>query len=205
MLHLLIPSRCCSPPWVGQGLILRPKKQSPSPIMRTAFLLACIALVNSCGRPKDGNIIRRDGQPGYLRSEGTSKEQLHLATARARKEIDTFVAVLQNPKPSQKHFSVKKAFSVKNGNKTSHEHIWLLDVSFRDGQFHGKVDNDPVDVKGLKFGDDAVVDKNEASDWMIIEDGYLVGGYTIIAIRDALPQDERKDFDAHFPYKFRGH
>ena len=44
-------------------------------------------------------------------------------------------------------------------------------------------------------------DKSDASDWMIIDDGYLIGGYTILALRDQMPEAEQKEFDASFPYK----
>lgn len=41
------------------------------------------------------------------------------------------------------------------------------------------------------------------SDWMYIEDGYLVGGYTTRVIRDRMTEEERKKHDAQAPYKFR--
>jgi uncharacterized protein YegJ (DUF2314 family) len=41
------------------------------------------------------------------------------------------------------------------------------------------------------------------SDWMYIEDGYLVGGYTTRVIRDRMTPKERTAYDAQAPYKFR--
>lgn len=171
--------------------------------MRIAVLLVCLTCLNSCGRSKSDSLVKREGKPDYVRVEGESEEKMNQAIAQSRKEIGTFIEALANPKASQTYFSIKKPFPWQDGNVTSHEHIWLSDVSFRDGQFHGRVGNEPVDVKGLKLGDEAVVSKEEASDWMIIEDGTLIGGYTIIALRDAMPPEERKEFDAHFPYKIR--
>lgn len=126
---------------------------------------------------------------------------MNQAIAQSKKEIGTFIEALANPKASQTYFSVKKPFPYQDGDATSHEHIWLSDVSFRDGKFQGLVGNDPVDVKGLKLGDKVELAKDEASDWMIIDDGYLIGGYTIIALRDGMSPEERKEFDEHFPYK----
>jgi uncharacterized protein YegJ (DUF2314 family) len=169
--------------------------------MRIFVILACLACLNSCGRSKSDGVVKREGKPDYIRLEGESEEKMNQAIAQSRKEIGTFIEALANPKPSQTYFSIKKPFPWQDRNATSHEHIWLSDVSFRDGKFHGRVGNEPVDVKGLKLGDEVELAKEEASDWMIIDDGSLIGGYTIIALRDAMPPDERKEFDAHFPYK----
>ncbi|HSJ04466.1 MAG TPA: DUF2314 domain-containing protein, partial [Verrucomicrobium sp.] len=114
---------------------------------------------------------------------------------------DVFIASLQAPKPSQTYFSVKKPIPWQDGVVTSHEHIWVTDVTFKDGKFHGKLGNEPVDVKDLKLGDDVVVEKAEASDWMIVEDNVLVGGYTLLALRDQMPESERVEFDASMPFK----
>ncbi len=169
--------------------------------MRIFVILACLACLNSCGRSKSDSVVKREGNPDYIRVEGASEEKMKQAVAQSRKEIGTFIEALANPKASQTHFSVKKPFPYQDGDATSHEHIWLSDVSFRDGKFHGRVGNEPVDVKGLKLGDEVELAKEEASDWMIIDDDHLIGGYTIIALREAMPPDEQKEFDAHFPYK----
>lgn len=171
--------------------------------MRIAVLLVCLACLNSCGRSKGDSVVKRDGSPDYVRVEGESEEKMKQAIAQSRQEIGTFIDALANPKPSQSHFSVKKPFPYPDGETTSHEHIWLSDVSFEDGKFYGRVGNDPVDVKGLKLGDEVELAREEASDWMIIEDGTLIGGYTIIALRDVMSPEERKEFEEQFPYKIR--
>jgi len=171
--------------------------------MRPAIALFIALLFASCGRSKDEKVVRRDGKPDYIRVDEKQEPKMDAAIARAKTEIDTFVSALQNPKPSQTYFSVKKPFAWQDGKDTNHEHIWISDVSFKDGRFHGRVGNEPVDVKNVKIGDEVTLEKSEASDWMIIDDGYLIGGYTIIALRNAMPADEKKEFDSSFPYKIR--
>ena len=171
--------------------------------MRTAIALSIALLFVSCGRSKDDKVVRRDGNPDYILVDENEEAKMDAAIARAKKEVDTFVSALQNPKPTQTYFSVKKPFAWQDGKDTNHEHIWISDVRFKDGRFHGRVGNEPVDVKNVKIGDEVTLEKSEASDWMIIDDGYLIGGYTIIALRDAMPDNERKEFDSSFPFKIR--
>jgi len=180
------------------------RHDNESQILMKAFLfLVAVLALASCHKPKPSNVVRREGKPDYIRVEGKEQAKMEQAIERARKEIDTFIAALANPKPTQSHLSVKKPFSWKNGDETNYEHIWLSDVTFKEGVFHGRVGNEPVDVKDVKLGDEATLQKSEASDWMFIEDGYLVGGYTIRILRDAMPPDERADFDASVPFKIR--
>ena len=42
----------------------------------------------------------------------------------------------------------------------------------------------------------------QITDWMYVEDGRLVGGYTMRAIRDRLSSDARAKFDAGSPFAF---
>jgi uncharacterized protein YegJ (DUF2314 family) len=164
------------------------------------FLLA-LALC-SCRKENAGStVVRRDGNPDYVRVTGDSTAAMDAAIARSRAEIGVFIKALKAPKPSQTYFSVKKPCPWQDGDTTSHEHIWLSDVTYQDGKFSGKLANEPVDVKDLKIGDTVSVDEKEASDWMIIDDNRLVGGYTIIALRDQMPEAEKREFDASVPFE----
>jgi uncharacterized protein YegJ (DUF2314 family) len=46
-------------------------------------------------------------------------------------------------------------------------------------------------------------DPNRISDWMFVQDGYLIGGYTTKAIRDRLTLAERATYDESAPFKFK--
>ena len=59
------------------------------------------------------------------------------------------------------------------------EHLWLADVTISGNRFVGYVDNQPTKIKGLKMGERVSVDPNEISDWAYIQNGRLIGGYTI--------------------------
>jgi uncharacterized protein YegJ (DUF2314 family) len=106
------------------------------------------------------------------------------AVKSARKTVGKFIAALRHPAATQRDFTVKKPFIFKGVI----EHIWLSDLTFRDGHFHGKVDNKPRIIPGLKMGDLVSVNPNEITDWAFVDNGHLVGGYTIrVLVNDLSP------------------
>ena len=86
---------------------------------------------------------------------------------------------------------MKKLF-IKDGKA---EHIWLAGVHFNGNRFVGVVDNRPSYISGLKIGDRASVNPDEVIDWSYVEDGRLVGGYTIRVLYSELTPAEREDFE----------
>jgi uncharacterized protein YegJ (DUF2314 family) len=75
--------------------------------------------------------------------------------------------------------------------------LWISNLSLSiDNHFKGIVGNDPVYVKNIKMGDTVSVETENISDWMIIDNGKLLGGFTIYVLRNNLSENERKQFDA---------
>lgn len=120
-------------------------------------------------------------------------EQMERATGHARRTVGQFITALQNPKPGQKDFQVKKLFVAKDGGQG--EHIWLADVHFNGNRLVGVVDNKPSMIKDLKIGAKASVNPDEVSDWSYVDNGHLVGGYTIRVIYSELSPQEKQDFE----------
>ncbi|MCR6639923.1 MAG: DUF2314 domain-containing protein [Sporocytophaga sp.] len=117
---------------------------------------------------------------------------MNWAIEKAKLTLHYFEKSLTNPKPGQQYFSIK----VKIIDGKTVEHIWLTQPSFdEEGNLFGLVGNDPIDVTNVKFNQKIGIDTELVSDWMIIENGRLIGGYTIRAIRDTLAEKELKNFD----------
>jgi uncharacterized protein YegJ (DUF2314 family) len=138
--------------------------------------------------------------PHAMRNAGVTPEifriedkdaQMHRAVLKARRNVGVFIVALNHPAKGQHDFEVKKPF-VKDGEV---EHIWLSQVQFSGNRFHGLVDNHPKKIKGLKFGDRVSVNPNEISDWAFVDNGKLVGGYTIRVLARNLSQEQRKNFE----------
>ena len=117
--------------------------------------------------------------------------RMNAAIEKARSTVNTFITALKTPRASQTAFSVKMAFT--DGPNT--EHMWLTPVRFDGKHFQGTISNEPEQVKSVKMGQQASVEPSKSSDWMFVENRKLVGGYTIRALRDALPPSERAAFD----------
>lgn len=155
-----------------------------------SLLLACAIHAQAQTKEPPGGVIRRAGEPHCVQITEENKAMDH-AVQTAHKTVNTFITVLRSPKENQSRFAVKKPFI--EGDKV--EHIWLKDVSFDGRLFHGKVDNVPVDIKGARLGQEVTVALKEISDWMYVEDGRLVGGYTICAMCENMSPAEKKQFE----------
>ncbi len=122
---------------------------------------------------------------------------MNAAIAKARSTFDTFVTALRAPKKSQSRFSVK--IRISNGDGS--EHFWLSDVRYDGSVISGKIDNEPETVSTVKLGQAVSARPAEISDWMYVDRGKLVGGYTLRALRDRLSPSDRAEFDRSLPFK----
>ena len=116
---------------------------------------------------------------------------MHQAVLQARKTVGEFIAALKHPAAGQQDFEVKKPF-IQNGQV---EHIWLSDVQFVGNRLQGRVDNQSRKIQGLKLGQLVSVKPNEISDWLYVDNGKLVGGYTVRVHYNELSPTEKQEFD----------
>lgn len=126
-----------------------------------------------------------------------SKEDLQMnwAMEKARLTIDYFRDCLREPQPGQYGLSLK--VRLEDGQGT--EHMWLHDLSLDDdGLFYGVIDSEPVTVRNVQLGTRIGVPYEAISDWLLVEEGRLIGGYTIRVYRESLEPKERIAFDREF-------
>jgi len=162
---------------------------------RNPFLFSvCSAVLALCGcgsnERKPGTTTERSGKVPVTHVKDDDPKML-AAMEKARSTLDEFLAALNSPKTSQSGFAVKMPIR----DQKHVEHMWISPVRYGDGQFTGVINNEPLDVKSVKLGDEWKVAKSEISDWMYVDSGKLVGGYTIRVLRDAMPANKRTDFD----------
>jgi uncharacterized protein YegJ (DUF2314 family) len=123
---------------------------------------------------------------------------MHNAVTEARKTIRQFIKALKHPATGQEDFEVKKAFT--EGNQV--EHIWIADVQIIGKHLlQGRVDNQPRKITGVKLGQVVTVNPKEISDWLYIDNGNLVGGYTVRVHYDELSPKEKAEFDREATFK----
>lgn len=137
------------------------------------------------------NVAEREGEPDmvYVPSED---ERMNWAIEKANLTLWYFEQSLKNRQAYQNYFSIKVLIT--DGDEG--EHIWLTDPHFDDeGNLFGTVGNEPVNIRSVKFNQKIGIKRDLISDWMIIENGRLIGGYTIRAIRDGVAEKEKAAFD----------
>lgn len=144
------------------------------------------------GKKKESdNVRKREDQPDVIDIQNED-EKMNWAMEKSRLTLHYFEDCLKSPKANQQYFSIK--VKIEDGEKV--EHIWLNNPSFdTEGNLFGVVGNKPIDVRSVSFNQKIGIDRKLISDWMIIEDGRLIGGYTIRAMRDNLSGQALSNFD----------
>ena len=130
---------------------------------------------------------------------GVDSKDAEMVSAinKARSEFGRFLAAFTHPAEGQQSFLVKVAFT--EGDQV--EHIWLADLDLSAAKPTGVIGNEP-EIKRLHFKQRVEFDPKYISDWMYVDHGKLVGGYTTRLLRQRMSPEERKQFDASVPYAF---
>lgn len=151
-------------------------------VMKIDFLLVGVLmfLISACNR----------GLPDKLITSGYDESDMEQATARARSEVDWFVA--EKKKGQGDDFAVK----VRVTDADATEHFWLTGISYGDEQFEGSISNEPGIVHNVKIGQKWKVKKTEISDWMFRRDGKIHGNYTMRPLLKTMPPEEAAKYRA---------
>jgi uncharacterized protein YegJ (DUF2314 family) len=88
-------------------------------------------------------------------------------------------------------FEIKKGFV--DGDQV--EHLWIDHLTFDGKNFHGQINNHPLDVKNVTLGQSVTVAPRDISDWMFVKDGKLMGGYTTRVLYRRLSPSDKAEFD----------
>lgn len=162
----------------------------------TEFLVPVLLLASWGTAFAEDAVVHRGGQPDVVRMP-LGDARLNEAIALARHSVEEFIAALAAAGTKQRSFAVE--VPVIEGAHV--EQFWVDVESFGNGQFTGRIANEPLEVDGVKRGDRIVVDKERISDWMYVDRGHLVGGFTIRLMRAALGAADRAAFDASLPFE----
>ena len=114
--------------------------------------------------------------------------EMVAAISKARQTVGQFIAAMENPTSVQENFSVKVL--VEEGD--AGEHMWLLPVRLEGSTFVGTLSNEPVEVTHVEIGDELRVEKNEISDWMYVDQGKVVGGFSLRVLMERASPAERE-------------
>ena len=118
---------------------------------------------------------------------GTDPE-LESAIQGARDSLDMFIAKIRMPHADRTIVAVKVRFTPLG---EAPQDIWVDEVTYDDGVLRGSMGDDIPSLK-LEVGEKIKVDEEDILDWMIVEDGKLLGGYTIRLAVQRMSAEERK-------------
>jgi uncharacterized protein YegJ (DUF2314 family) len=123
---------------------------------------------------------------------------MKAAIQQARDTLPLFVKAYKSPTPTQTYFSIKARFPY--GDDRNAEYMWISNLSLEESRFKGIMDNEPIYVNNIHLGDTVVVEMDDISDWMIIDNGRLLGGFTIHVLRNNMTDSEREQLDAELGF-----
>lgn len=128
----------------------------------------------------------------------TEDSAIEAATREARDSLDRFIRPLSHPGPGQTDFSIK--VPVHEGEAT--HYLWLLQIAFDGSKFSGILGPDAAGLKGHFPGEQITTASGEIADWMFVENGKLVGGFSLRAIRERLSGEARGQFEKSMWFSF---
>ena len=144
----------------------------------------------------DKTFLRRSANPDVYQVK-ENDPQLNQAIEKAKLTIQYFKNSLEQHNPNQTYFSIKTKLT--DGNHI--EHIWLDAVEISDNIVYGIANNAPTNLRNIELGAKIGVSEADISDWLIIEENRLIGGYTIRAIRDKMSRPQRELFESTINFK----
>jgi len=130
----------------------------------------------------------------------TNDQVMNAAVQRTKETLPLFITELNHPKPTQTYFSIKAM--VPYGIRDSTEQIWLEDVSFSDSSFMGMLANEPVFAREFHFHDRISIKQDFVSDWMIIDHGRLLGGFTLHVLFKNMTPGQKAKFQSASGFTF---
>jgi uncharacterized protein YegJ (DUF2314 family) len=154
------------------------------------LIVAVLAVSAVACRSSSNSVTKRPDEPDVVAVQATDPE-MNQAMAKARATIGEFVTRLDHPPQTQSSVSLK--VRVEEGQAV--EHLWLVSVTHAPESFTGVVNNQPLNLPNVHFGQSVSVPLDRVSDWLAVDHGHLIGGYTIRLLRSRMDPKERRQFD----------
>lgn len=124
-------------------------------------------------------------------------EEMFQAATRARQTVQDFIDALSNPRAGMGMFSVRVPVRYRDVL----EHLWIDEPVYDGDGFVGRLSADSKEVPGYRKGRKVKIGRDHLTDWMYVEDGRLVGGYSIRSHYWRQPAGVRKSLRNELPFE----
>jgi len=146
--------------------------------------IICALLFLSCDKPPAPYV---SGRPSPTIEVEQNDKEIERITENARRALPIFFRNLASPEKGMGNFFVKYPLSSDNGGV---EQVWLGGIRFKNNAYYGTLANtanSPVKKK------DIIIDTDNITDWMYIQDGKIIGGQSIKHLLEKIPEGERSE------------
>ena len=127
--------------------------------------------------------------PASTPTVSATDPELDAAIEQARASLDTFIQKLTTSHADRTFVAVKVRFYPPDSLP---QDIWVDEVTYTDGSFRGSMGDDIPSLR-LQLGEKITVKEEDILDWMIVENGKLIGGYTIrLAVQRMSPEEKER-------------
>jgi len=115
--------------------------------------------------------------------------EMEAAFQQARDTLDSFIQKIGTSHPDRTLVALKVRFVLPD---SSTQDLWVDGITYQDGSFYGIMGDDIPSLK-LSIDDKITIARKDIVDWMIVEDGKLIGGYTIrLAFQRMSPEQKER-------------
>lgn len=136
-----------------------------------------------------GTPLTRD-EVHAMRDSGTC---IMMKSVDAQRSIAQFVAMLPTDGTARSDALIKTTL-VDGAHRAF---MWLNNTATEGDHFTAELFEVPDTLPSYKVGDRYVVTREELMDWMVNENGRLIGGFSLRYNRAQLSEAEKLDFDRH--------
>ena len=129
-------------------------------------------------------VLEKDVEAARMQSEALAMRQ---ATEKAQATLGDFLVKAKELPAGTKDYAVK--IGVREGRAT--EYFWVNEFSWSDGEFTGRINDEPRLVKNVKPGQMHRFSRSDVVDWTYVDErGRTVGNFTACALSSKGPPAE---------------
>ena len=155
------------------------------------MLLSICAVISACSDSSETKAESSSGNDSNIVNLRGDDVGMNAAKAKGNATLPRFEELISAKTPGTYSFKTGLPYGENN-----FEHVWVQLDKIDGDTFHGKIANEPVNAKDYKLGQVISVDRAELSDWMIMSDTAIYGGYTLREILPTLPKEQAEGFRA---------
>lgn len=144
------------------------------PINRNTIILSSLfsIILISCGSNITENELPEDLNPDEVRLLDADDERVVEAYEQAQRELDAMESYIKSNADGNYLIYVKAKFT----ERDQVEHMWGSILGMTDDTYSIRLDNEPVYLNLVKYGDTLTISKTEVEDFLVYEGEVLLMG-----------------------------